>query len=43
LPILATKVAFFSKTNAIIRNWQKLAVVLSKKRQFFANFWAKYF
>jgi hypothetical protein len=39
----AKKLAFFSKTNVVIKFLHNLALFRVKKRKFFRNFWQKYF
>jgi hypothetical protein len=39
----AKKLAFFLKTNAMIKFWKKISFVWSQKRQIFADFFAKVF
>jgi hypothetical protein len=42
-PIFGEKIAFFSKTNVMIKNLQKLAVVRAKNANILANFFGEIF
>jgi hypothetical protein len=43
LPIFDEKMAFFSKSNVMIKNWHNIALFVVKNANFVAFFWRKYF